>query len=153
MIIAGVDNGFTGAITLMDVDRRRIIESLEMPIVKNKKNEINEKAVKEILFQSVHIFIEKAQVMPKQGISSSGRYMMAYGIVRGICVGLGIPYTLVTPQRWKNVMMADMPKEKGASIIAALRMFPELSLPRKKDHGRADSILIAAYGARLLTGK
>jgi hypothetical protein len=153
MIIAGVDNGFTGAITLMDVDRRRIIESLEMPIVKNLKNEINEKEVREILFQSAHVFVEKAQVMPKQGISSSGRYMMSYGIIRGICVGLGTPYTLVTPQRWKNVMMADMPKEKGASILAALRLFPDLSLPRKKDHNRADSILIAAYGAKLLTGK
>ena len=152
MIIVGIDNGFTGAIAIMDT-RKNALEAYEMPIIKNDKNEIDEGYLVSMLTGCEHVFLEKAQVMPKQGISSSGRYMMAYGIVRGVLAALRIPYTLVTPQRWKKAMMADMPKNKGASIIAASRLFPAVKLSRKKDHGRADAILLCEFGRRLLLGK
>ncbi len=159
MIIAGVDNGFSGAICKMDVTNSKhwfkysseplySIEAFDMPIIKNQKNEIDEQALVAMLKECDHVFIEKAQVMPKQGISSSGRYMMSYGIVRGICSALGIPYTLVTPQRWKKDILADMPKEKGASIIMVKRLFPSIDMSRKKDHGRAEAVLIAEWGRR-----
>ncbi len=151
MIIAGIDPGFSGAICRMEPGIG--VQAFDMPVIKNKKNEIDEQALVGLLRGCDHVFCEKSQVMPGQGISSSGRYMMSFGIIRGICAGLSIPYTLVAPQTWKKTMMPDMPKDKGASIIVAARLFPELMMVRKKDHGKADSLLICEYGRRLLQGR
>ena len=96
-----------------------------------------------------HAFVEKAQSMPGQGIASTARYMTGYGQILGILAGLYIPKTLVHPRTWKTKMMKDMPKEKGASILRCQQLYPEFAkefLTLKKHHGRADAILIAAYG-------
>lgn len=53
---------------------------------------------------------------------------------------------LVTPQQWKRhhgLLGAD----KDAARAVASRMFPGASLARTRDVGRADALLIAAYGA------
>jgi len=144
----GIDPGFSGAITVIDEDKR-IIYCVDMPILKvGKRNELDEIMIYQILksYEPDHVYIEKAQSMPGQGISSTGRYMASYGILRGICVGLGIPYTLVHPRTWKKEMMKDMPKEKEASIMRVNQLYPYFALPRKKDHGKSDSILLALHG-------
>ena len=124
-----------------------------MPILKTPKMELNEPQIRDILIGCAHVFIEKCQSMPGQGISSIARYMTGYGIIRGICVGLGIPYTLVHPKTWKGVMMKDMPKEKDASILRALQLYPKIDLPRKKDHGKADALLLSLWGKLFLEGR
>jgi hypothetical protein len=149
--IVGIDPGFSGAITIMDI-KGEIALCMDMPTLKvGKKMELNEVAIKE-LFESYkpikHVYIEKAQAMPKQGISSTGRYLTSYGILRGICVGLGIPYTLIHPRTWKKSMMKDMPKEKQASIMRVNQLYPNISLPRKKDHHKADSTLLSLFGLK-----
>lgn len=149
MIIAGIDPGFSGAITIMEIPEK-IIECVDMPILKvGTKSELDVKSIKELLldYEVDCIYIERSQVMPKQGIVSSGRYMKSYGVFLGLFVGLGIKYEEITPQAWKKRMMPGMQKEKQASIYKVNQLFPEISLPRKKDHGKADSILIALYGA------
>ena len=156
--IAGIDVGFTGAIAFYHhhPDRRRVaMEVYDMPVIKIKKGkktsqEIDEPALRKIFaaHKLVHVFIEKAQTMPNQGISSAGRYLCGFGILRGICVGMQIPYTLVPPQRWKKIMMPGMPKDKGQSIVRVKQLFPLQDLPLKNDHGKSDAILIACYGAK-----
>ena len=50
-------------------------------------------------------------------------------------------------------MMDGEPKEKDASRVVARRLYPaqtEEWLSRKKDHNRADALLLATYGRRLL---
>jgi crossover junction endodeoxyribonuclease RuvC len=96
-------------------------------------------------FKPLCVGIEKAQTMPNQGISSSGRYMASYGFLRGLCVGLSVEYQLIHPKTWKKELMHDMPKEKEASIMRVGQLYPDLVLGRKKDHGIADAILIAKY--------
>ena len=86
MNIAGIDNGFSGAIAVLDGDGK-ILFLEDMPIIKaGKKVEINEAHVAAILkvHNVRHCFIEKAQSMPGQGISSTARYMTTYGLMRGI---------------------------------------------------------------------
>jgi len=160
MNIIGIDVGFSGAIAqILDIraDGLDEIDAVDMPTLKDGAHtELNEPEIKDLLVGANHVFIEKAQTMPiehegrRQGTASSGRYMMSYGQVRGICAGMGIPYTLVHPKTWKKVMMADMPKDKSASIIRAKKLFPQVKLDRKKDHGRADALLLAEYGRRIL---
>ena len=149
--IAGVDMGFSGAIAILN-NKKEIVEVLDMPIIVASKTELNEQTIKNLLVKHKvkHAYLERAQTMPKQGVSSSGRYMMSYGIIRGICTGTGIPYTTCTPQSWKKTQMAGMGKEKNASILRCQQLYPDVALPLAKDHGKADAILIARHGIQHL---
>ena len=147
MNYCGIDVGFSGAIAILGWDGD-VLQTNEMPIIQvGKKRELNEPNIKCILdsFQPLIVGIEKAQVMPGQGISSSGRYMCSYGFLRGVCVGLGLEHQLIHPRTWKKAMMPDMPKEKEASIMRVGQLYPDVVLERKKDHGIADAILIARH--------
>lgn len=178
-VIIGIDIGFSGAIAVLDAatgsclalhkmptvtttkkaQRRVKIKENGVGVVKNKhkvksSEEIDETAFREILkpyIGNAHVYFEKAQVMPKQGISSSGRYMMSFGFVRGVCIGLGIPYTLVHPVVWKKKILMHMAKDKGGSLVRAKQLFPNTvlrasSLCKKDDHNMAEALLIAEYG-------
>lgn len=94
----------------------------------------------------LHVYVEQVSAMKGQGVTSMFNFGMGYGMWLGVLAALAIPYTLVTPQRWKKAMMAGMGTEKDASIVQAKRLFPQVAdqLARKKDHGRADALLIAA---------
>ncbi len=145
----GIDPGFSGAIAVLDPDLN-IDFAIDMPIIKiGKKKELDEDKLglifKRWRTQPITVGIERSQTMPNQGISSSGRYMSSYGFLRGLCVGNGIPYRLITPQSWKKIMMEGMGKEKTASIEKVCKIYPDLKLTRVKDHGIADAILIARY--------
>ena len=147
MNYCGIDVGFSGAIAVLDEDGNILI-TIDMPIIEvGKKRELNEPKIRWILegFRPLCVGIEKAQTMPSQGISSSGRYMASYGFLRGVCVGLKLEYQLIHPKTWKKEMMFDMPKEKEASIMRVGQLYPDLVLTRKKDHGIADAVLIAKY--------
>ena len=99
--------------------------------------------------------IEAVHSMPKQGVASSFSFGRGLGIWEGILSAYSIPYVKVSPQRWKKEMLADMPRDnKDSSRIAATRLFPNASdmLARKKDDGRAEALLMAAYAQRLQKG-
>lgn len=106
----------------------------------------------------VHAFIEKVQSSPQMGVTSAFSFGQGYGAWLGILAALQIPHTLITPQAWKKGMMYGEPKEKDASRVVARRIYPVQMadgdwLSRKKDHNRADALLIAEYGRRLLIGR
>ncbi len=159
MNICGIDPGFTGGIAAINTVNGYAIV-ITMPVIRTtKKDKKGRKSIKQeldgvgvrqalVTMNPSHVFIEKAQTMPDQGVASSGRYMDGYGVIKGICIGLAIPYTLVHPRTWKKLIMFDMGKEKGESIVRAKQLFPMVDLPLKKDHGRADALLIAEYGRR-----
>ena len=173
MIVAAIDPGNEGAICVMETLSQKILKLVDMPILivaksgKTKKGNkrsgkvLDGSAVKNVLSAEYHIgnsptdpcynivrhvFIEKSQVMPKQGIVSGGNYMMAYGTLIGICIGLPVPYTLIRPNMWKKAMMQGMTKGKEASIVRVKQLYPELELNRKKDHGKCDAILLTLHG-------
>ena len=112
-----------------------------------------------------HVFIEKVNAgvwagkktkdgkQMSMGVTSAFSFGQGYGVWLGILSALEIPHTLVTPQAWKKSMMPGEPKDKDASRVVCKRLFPvqvDEWLSRKKDHGRADSILLAEYGRRML---
>ena len=90
--------------------------------------------------------------MPKQGVSSSFKFGMNFGIWQGVLASLKIPYDLITPQRWRKCLDSSVPlkPEKEDLRQYAIRKWPAAAddLKRKKDHNRAEAILIAEY-ARL----
>jgi crossover junction endodeoxyribonuclease RuvC len=154
-ISIGIDPGLEGAIVALKLDGTLFFWDTPTHRVsaKSSKREYDFWSVRNILAASgmhepKHVYIERQQAMPKQGLSSTFKTGLGFGMWLGMLAGLEIPYTVVTAVAWKKTMMAGMSKEKGASIIRAKQLFPtaagELSL--KKHHGRADALLIAAYG-------
>lgn len=96
--------------------------------------------------------IEKVGAMPKQGVSSTFKFGSGYGGLLGICAALQIPVELVTPQRWKRVVLAGTQKDKDAAIAYCRRAFPEVELiqpgSRKPHDGVADALCLLQFGIR-----
>jgi crossover junction endodeoxyribonuclease RuvC len=161
----GIDPGITGAFAIMypHVDA---VEFVDMPTIQVKsgkklKNEYDSTRILRILHDAsqwgpVFVAIERQQAMPAtlngrtQGGTSTFRTGYGFGLLVGILTALRIPYELVAPVSWKKSMMADAPKDKGASILVACRLFPHMAagMRRKKDHARADALLIIEHARR-----
>ncbi len=143
----GIDPGLGGAVAVLDTEACVV----DVPVIKvGTKREYNVPVMAKLVYgwEPDHIYIEKVHSMPKQGVASSFNFGMGFGLWLGIIAALGIPYTLVTPQRWKGKMMDGQRRGKGDARLRATQLFPELagSLTRVKDDGRAEALLIAAYG-------
>ena len=69
----------------------------------------------------------------------------------GILAALEIPHQQVHPATWKAVVMAGCTKDKDASRVKAMQLYPKTAkdLTRKKDHGRADALLMAVWAQRV----
>ncbi len=103
------------------------------------------------------VIIEKAQAMPGQGVTSMFNYGRGFGLILGVLEGLGIPYRLVTPQAWKNRVLAGTPKDKSAAANYVRKAYPTINLTpgkKQKPHdGMADAACIADYGWRVQRGE
>lgn len=75
-----------------------------------------------------------------------------YGLWIGIIKALQLPLEIVHPASWKRRMMADFGGGKDASILRAKNLSPTAAdrLKRKKDHGRAEALLLCHYARRYL---
>lgn len=94
--------------------------------------------------------IEKVHAMPKQGVSSTFKFGVNYGIWIGTLASFKINYREVTPQKWQLIITHRVKGQsaKERSLAFAKYLYPkwgEKYLTRKKDHDRADAILIATY--------
>jgi hypothetical protein len=158
----GIDPGVSGAIAAILEDGS--VRFFDMPVCKVKsgkgaKSEYDASALASILqlhgmYCRTHATIERQQSMPGQGVASTFKTGFGFGLLVGALAGLKLPYTVVSAVTWKRRMMDGMGKEKGASILRAKQLFPQAAseLHLKKHHGRADALLIAAYGRHLEPG-
>jgi crossover junction endodeoxyribonuclease RuvC len=89
--------------------------------------------------------LELVHALPGEGVRSVGTLMRGSGLWEGLCAGLGIAVRVVAPQAWKK-HAGLLRTKKGASRVVASTMFPTLDLGPKSQTGRADAVLIAAYG-------
>ena len=160
-MIIGIDPGQKGGIAVLAGNA--LLALYPMPVIQEgSKNILDEFRLRKILGEhktpDTHVFLEKCQSMPGQGVSSTFRYGTGYGILRGICLGLDIRRTLVGPRTWKKTILADTPKDKAAAIQIVHQLFPGVDLRvtprcRKDSDGLADAVCIAEYGRRLLSPK
>lgn len=158
--VIGVDPGLSGAVTVMS-EAGEFVEVFDLPVMQTGgkqsfvKNTINASA----LFAKLNLvrsggaglvaYVETIAAMPKQGVASMFSMGHTLGAVTSVLACLQIPYVMVRPQEWKRA--AGLIKtEKGKSRALAIQRFPEAAgaLQRAKDHNRAESLLIAHYGAQ-----
>jgi len=148
MKILGIDNGLSGALALWCDGRWTL---LDMPTVSNgKRNELNGPEICRWLREHAphHAFLEFASARPGQGVTSMFRYGVCYGAIQMALAANGIPFTIVTPQKWKAAVGIAAGSDKEAGRLRALQLFPgeAANLSRKLDHARADAMLLAHFG-------
>ena len=90
-----------------------------------------------------HAVIERVNAFPGQGVSSSFRFGMGYGIIMGVLAASGVKIVDVAPGVWKKHFRLGSDKEKARAL--AIKLFPHVDLRLVKDAGRAEALLMALW--------
>lgn len=151
MKICGIDPGLSGGIAFIAGD---FITAERVPILnvtkgKGTKRFLDAWSIMRMIDEQDpdHIFIEKQQAMPRQGLSSTFSTGFGYGIYIGLLVAARVPYTEISPIKWKKDL--QVPADKDAARKRASEILPDASelWQLKKDDGLAEAALIAYWGA------
>ena len=138
LFYAGIDPGQTGAIAIVN-ERQEIADIFDFDI-----NTLEDSLT---TYPLSFCFCEKVSAMPGQGVSSTFKFGVDFGIVQGFLYALKIPHQFVRPQEWQKGLFSKTDGDKKKRGLAVVRrMFPEsLYFKREKDHDRADAVLIALF--------
>ena len=156
MIWIGIDPGQTGSMAV--ISEQTMVWDFEDGECVRMLGAIADQSISALAsdYPQVRAVLEKVHSMPKQGVVSSFKFGMNFGIWQGRLEMCGIPYDFATPQKWQKVIFDSMTKgdRKAMSLDRARRLFPDLRdrLKRKKDHNRAEALLIAEYCRRTDNG-
>lgn len=152
MIICGVDPGLSGAVCFYNASTGDV-ETIDMPSLTlqrggKSKSEVDPHALAGLLWKRHcdHAFVEKVGAMPGQGTSSMFSFGKSYGVVLGVIAALGIPLTLVSPVKWKRTLGVTDGKDGARARASQLMPAAADQWSLKKDHGKAESALLALYG-------
>ncbi|KAK1439512.1 hypothetical protein QVD17_05331 [Tagetes erecta] len=156
--VIGIDPDVSGALAVLKTfhSSAQVYDSPNVKVLigNRVRRRMDTKAMVQLL-QTLSIpigttaYIEQSLPYPgdgKQGWWSGG---FNYGLWIGVLVASGVSVVPVPSMRWKQEFkLSGNGKTKDDSRALACSLFPSLSssLKRKKDHGRAEALLIAAYG-------
>lgn len=96
------------------------------------------------------VVLEQVHAYTGQGVSSTFRFGVGYGIIQGIVGAYGLESIMVRPQTWKKSLGLDSTADRSLNL--ARELYPDAAhhLKRKRDHNRAEALLLAHYGLRAL---
>jgi hypothetical protein len=137
MSVLGLDPGWSGGVALLD-DFGSIAEYHGFSTM--TESEIIEVMNRMVAHASV-CYIEKVHSMPRQGVASSFKFGMIYGLLRGLIVGR-VRMIEITPQAWQKSLGCLTKGDKNISKAKAQQLFPGIKIT----HATADALLIAYYG-------
>ena len=158
MMIYGIDPGVTGAISVMV--NGDLLDVRDMPTREEGSGTVKRRACAAGLAAIVREWrvqfgpdaelavIERVAAMPQQGVASVFSLGHSAGVAESVMLALGVPVEMVTPASWKRA--AGIGAEKATARARATTTWPSMAAQwqRAKDHGRAESALIAAHGYR-----
>ncbi len=163
--VLGIDPGFSGALAYLDIDTHEL-DIYDVPttesyiVIKSKtrrRRHINVKALAMIVdgyaTDTVVAMIEEVGPRPQEGVSSVFRFGYGAGMLAGVIGANHIPAFYSPPAVWKSAM--GLTSDKDLSRSVATRHFPQFAhyFLRAKDDGRAESAMLALFGAeKLLKG-
>lgn len=175
MLFVGIDPGLSGAAcafmcreepsAVSNGGPAFISDVIDLPVIPDgSKNQLDIEALCDWLLRlperPTRAFIENVAAMPSipgpggvrrsMGAASAFRFGMAAGQLRGALVALRTKVELTHPATWK-AFYGLRGADKEASRLLAIKLHPEIEplLRRKKDHQRAEAILIARHAAEL----
>ncbi|RID70426.1 hypothetical protein BRARA_C02448 [Brassica rapa] len=167
--VVGVDPDLSGALALLKINHvlgsseAQVFDTPHLPVLVGKRvrKRLDAKSIVELI-RSLDIpsgsraYIEQSIPFPKDGKQGWYSGGFGFGFWIGTLVTSGFSVVPVPSTVWKrHFQLAGGNCTKDDSRRVASELFPLLSsqLQRKKDHGRAEALLIAAYGETLKHAK
>ena len=151
-MILGIDPGLSGAWALLN-DAGEYIGADDLPVIRDQATawidapEFHAQIWGRMpVGHSIRAVIERVHSMPRQGVTSSFTFGVSFGSVLAAVQSLPASIELVTPNVWKREM--GVARDKSASLDRARLLFPQASLKRSRDDGRAEALLVAYWAWR-----
>eukprot|EP00249_Psilotum_nudum_P009480 c21961_g1_i1 orf=393-1202(-) len=161
--VLGVDPDVWGALAVLRTDGVTTAKVFDAPNVeimvgKTKRRRHDTRSIAELINQvkapyGTVAYIEQSAPFPKDGKQGWWGSGFGFGIWTGVLVASGLSVIPVPSSVWKRAMgFSKTTGDKDNCRAVASLLFPSLSsqLQRKKDHGRAEALLIAAFGKGIL---
>ena len=158
MIVAGIDPGKSGALSILYPDNVPLV--FDVPTVKLRGKDTPAWTEWEIIWSNALglntpdlIVIENVSARPGQGVTSMFTFGRTLGFAHAIAVRAKVPVKFETPSVWKG-KLGLLNSSKGASREMARTLCPRHAclFDRVKDDGRAEATLLAHYGRRFISG-
>lgn len=157
MIVAGIDPGKTGALSILYPDGVVLLFDVPMTKLKGKDQPAwslwaRSWAMALDLNPPDAIVIEEVSARPGQGVTSMFKFGRTLGFIHGIVAATtSVPIHFVTPSVWKG-KLGLLNSDKSASREKVRTLFPRIAhtVERVKDDGRAEATLLAYYGRQFL---
>ena len=123
-----------------------------MPLV---DNEVNAKLLANLIVGYGRLecaVVERQQSMPKQGVASSFKTGVGYGIIIGVLAALDIPAYFLSPTQWKKMLHLSKDKEvsrqEGPGALACRRrLLPAQEVRGSRRGCTARHVLVPVGGA------
>lgn len=151
MLYLGVDPGANSGAYAVLSESGEYIAADDLPIITSRKlkwidaPELLSKLMELRRGETMTAMVERQSARPGQGLSSTFVSACAFGSLLATLQVAGVAIDFVMPAVWKAAN-GLLKAEKGASLDRARLLFPAASLERRKDHGRAEALLLARYG-------
>ncbi len=154
----GIDPGLAGAVAILDqhgaLQALYDTPTLTLRTSRGTKQEYDVGGIVALLrpyaAARAHVTLEESQAMPGQGVRSMFMIGVGFGVWLALLAALALPSTRVRPAIWKRTL--GLGKDKEASRLRAMQLYPDADLRRKRDHGRAEALLLAWYGLHTMGG-
>ena len=134
-VYLGIDPGKSGAVAALS----DAWEEPQFIRLKETAHDVSEWIRDLAEWPKSRVIIEQVNAMPKQGVSSTFKFGHSAGVCEGLIVGIGLPYKLIRPAKWQQLMRCRTKGDKNISKQAAQRLFPGV----KVTHATADALLLA----------
>jgi crossover junction endodeoxyribonuclease RuvC len=160
--IVGVDPGQSGGICVLRVTSyRNLTSKVSLEPTPMPETELDLDNLVQSITDGANVFIENVHSMPKQGVASSFKFGMNFGMVKQAFVRHRRIF--ITPQRWQKAL-GVVPRKKTENKDQfkkrlnrlAQELYPDLNVFNENQTSQlkvSDSILIAEYGLRFITGQ
>ena len=161
-LLMGIDPGLNGAVAVVDMDRRCLVDMIDLPTFEKPTESRKQGFFKYLdvhkLSAAVDLYapmvalcvLEEPGAMPNQGLGSTFRFGHVCGQIHGVLAGHYMPVVPVKPGVWKSALALS--DRKDESIIRANMEFPAVKdLWAKKMHNdRAEAALLCIYAMKYL---
>ena len=155
MIYVGIDPGLTGAWAAIRGDGTFICVQ-DLPVMRDGKlgwidgSEFYSQLLlmktreEPSVASEISVMLERIVPMPQNGRLGAFSQGCTLGSILSTLQIFRARIELVTPAHWKR--RYNLTSDKEMSLNKARMLFPAADLTRKKDHGRAEALLLANYG-------
>jgi hypothetical protein len=147
----GIDPGITGAFAVLDA-AGALVAVEDLPVIRDGKlgwidaDAFTSRLIEIRAGHELHATVERVHAMPGNGSQAAFSQGATLGSILAALQVVRARIALVTPNTWKKSM--GLSSDKSASLDKARLLFPTADLDRKKDHNRAESLLIALFAQR-----